>query len=147
MEHSKKNIVVVGTGNVGLFIATLLAQNNRVIAVDIIQQKVDLINERKSPIYDKGIEEAFNNQKLDLVATTDAHSAYMNAEYVIVATPTNYDSELNFFDTSAVESVIDEALLINPTANIIIKSTVPVGFTEGIRKRKNVLTFILVRNF
>lgn len=136
MERSKKNIVVVGTGYVGLSMATLLAQNNRVIAVDIIQQKVDLINERKSPICDKGIEEAFNNQKLDLVATTDAHSAYMNAEYVIVATPTNYDSELNFFDTSAVESVIDEALLINPAANIIIKSTVPVGFTEGIRKRK-----------
>lgn len=136
MEHSKKNIVVVGTGYVGLSMATLLAQNNRVIAVDIIQQKVDLINERKSPICDKGIEEAFNNQKLDLVATTDAHSAYMNAEYVIVATPTNYDSELNFFDTSAVESVIDEALSINPAANIIIKSTVPVGFTEGIRKRK-----------
>lgn len=137
MECSKKNIVVVGTGYVGLSMATLLAQKNRVIAVDIIQQKVDMINERKSPICDKGIEEAFQNQKLDLTATMDAHSAYMSAEYVIVATPTNYDSELNFFDTSAVESVIDEALLVNPAANIIIKSTVPVGFTEGIRARKN----------
>ncbi len=136
MERSKKNIVVVGTGYVGLSMATLLAQNNRVIAADIIQEKVDLINGRKSPICDKGIEEAFENQKLDLVATTDARSAYINAEYVIVATPTNYDSELNFFDTSAVESVIDEALLVNPATNIIIKSTVPVGFTEGIRKRK-----------
>lgn len=137
MERLRKNIVVVGTGYVGLSMATLLAQNNRVIAVDIIQQKVDMINERKSPICDKGIEEAFENQELDLVATTDAHSAYKSAEYVIVATPTNYDSELNFFDTSAVESVVDETLLVNPTANIIIKSTVPVGFTEGIRVRKN----------
>lgn len=136
MECSKKNIVVVGTGYVGLSMATLLAQNNRVIAVDIVQKKVDMINERKSPICDKGIEEAFQNQALDLIATTDARSAYNDAEYVIVATPTNYDSELNFFDTSAVESVIDEALSVNPTVNIVVKSTVPVGFTKKTRNKK-----------
>lgn len=136
MECSKKNIVIVGTGYVGLSMATLLAQNNHVIAVDIVPQKVDMINERKSPICDKGIEEAFENHKLDLVATTDARSAYKDAEYVIVATPTNYDSELNFFDTSSVESVIDEALSANPTINIVVKSTVPVGFTENIRDKK-----------
>ncbi len=137
MEHAKKKIVVVGTGYVGLSMATLLAQHNSVIALDIVPQKVEMVNRRKSPICDKGIEEAFANQELDLVATTDAASAYKNAEYVIVATPTNYDSELNFFDTSAVESVIDEVLSVNPKANIMIKSTIPVGFTKHIRERMN----------
>lgn len=115
---------------------TLLAQNNSVIAIDIVQEKVEMINERKSPICDKAIEKAFENQELDLVATIDAHSAYMHAEYVILATPTNYDRELNFLDTSAVEPVINEALLVNPAANIIIKSIIPVGFTAGIRPKK-----------
>lgn len=137
MKCSKKNIVVVGTGYVGLSVATLLAQHNRVIAVDVIPEKVELINERKSPISDKWIEEAFLNPEYDLIATTDARSAYMNAEYVIVATPTNYDDKLNFFDTSIVESVIYEALSVNPTVNIIIKSTVPVGFTRKIRNKTN----------
>lgn len=137
MMVAKKNIVVVGTGYVGLSMATLLAQNNNVIAVDIVDEKVTMINERKSPISDKGIEEAFVNQKLNLIATTDAYTAYKTADYVIVATPTDYDSEKNFFDTSAVEIVIDEALATNPNASIIIKSTIPVGFTENIRKIKN----------
>jgi len=136
MGVAKKNIVVVGTGYVGLSMATLLAPNNNVIAVDIVDEKVKMINERKSPISDKGIEEAFANQKLNLIATTDACTAYKTAEYVIVATPTDYDSEKNFFDTSAVESVIDEVLVANPNASIVIKSTIPVGFTENIRKTK-----------
>lgn len=137
MKDLKKNIVVVGIGYVGLSIATFLAQNNNVIAVDIIQQRVNMINERKNPFYDKEIEKAFENKKLMLSATMDTKSAYMIADYVIIATPTNYDSRLNFFDTSAVKSVIEEVLSVNAAAIIVIKSTVPVGFTRDMRKKTN----------
>ena len=133
----KSNIVVVGTGYVGLSVATLLAQNNNVTAVDIIPEKVDKINNRMSPISDKELEQAFKTLNLNLIATTDSKAAYKNADYIVVATPTDYDSNKNFFDTSAVESVIVEAFSVNPNANIIIKSTVPMGYTEAIRKKLN----------
>ena len=135
MDCEKRNIVVVGTGYVGLSVATLLAQNNNVTAVDIIPEKVDKINNRISPISDKELELAFSTWNLNLTATTDAKSAYKYADYIVVATPTDYDSDKNFFDTSAVESVVVEALSINPDANIIIKSTIPMGYTEGLRRK------------
>lgn len=128
-------IAVAGTGYVGLSLAVLLAQKNTVVAVDIVQEKVDLINSKKSPIKDKEIEEFLTNKKLNLIATTDCAFAYKNADFVIIATPTNYDPKLNFFDTSNVETVIKTVLEINPNAIMIIKSTVPVGYTESIRKK------------
>lgn len=128
-------IAVAGTGYVGLSLAVLLAQKNTVVAVDIVQEKVDLINSKKSPIKDKEIEEFLTNKKLNLIATTDCAFAYENADFVIIATPTNYDPKLNFFDTSNVETVIKTVLEINPNAIMIIKSTVPVGYTESIRKK------------
>ena len=128
-------IAVAGTGYVGLSFAVLLAQKNTVVAVDIVQEKVDLINSKKSPIKDKEIEEFLTNKKLNLIATTDCAFAYKNADFVIIATPTNYDPKLNFFDTSNVETVIKTVLEINPNAIMIIKSTVPVGYTESIRKK------------
>lgn len=137
MDCENRNIVVVGTGYVGLSVATLLAQNNNVTAVDIIPGKVEKINNRISPISDKELESAFSTWNLNLTATTDAKSAYKHADYIVVATPTDYDSDKNFFDTSAVESVIIEALNINPDANIIIKSTIPMGYTEGLRRKLN----------
>ena len=128
-------IAVAGTGYVGLSMATLLAQHNHVIAVDIIPEKVEMINRRQSPIQDEYIEKYFAEKELDLTATLDAESAYKDADFVIVAAPTNYDSRKNFFDTSAVEKVIDLVLKYNSKAIIIIKSTIPVGYTESIRRK------------
>jgi len=131
----KMKIAVAGTGYVGLSMATLLAQHNHVVAVDIIPEKVEKINNRISPIQDEYIEKYFAEKELDLTATLDAESAYKDADFVIVAAPTNYDSQKNFFDTSAVEKVIDLVMKYNPNAIIIIKSTIPVGYTESIRKK------------
>ena len=128
-------IAVAGTGYVGLSMATLLAQHNSVVAVDVVREKVEKINRRESPIQDGCIQEFFAERELDLVATLDGAQAYREAELVIVAAPTNYDPKRNFFDTSAVEQVVREVTQVNPDAVIVIKSTVPVGFTEGLRER------------
>ena len=128
------NITVVGTGYVGLSIATLLAQHNHVTAVDIVPEKVDMINRRQSPIQDDYIQKYLQEKELDLVATLDAEAAYRDADYVVIAAPTNYDSKQNFFDTSAVESVIEAVMNINPHAIMVIKSTIPVGYTESVRQ-------------
>lgn len=128
-------IAVAGTGYVGLSIATLLSQHNKVVAVDIIKEKVDMINARKSPIQDDYIERYFAEKELDLVATLDAEEAYRDADFVVIAAPTNYDSKKNFFDTSAVESVIELVMKVNPDAIMVIKSTIPVGFTKSIREK------------
>ena len=125
-------IAVAGTGYVGLSLAIVLAQHNEVVAVDIVPQRVEMINRRVSPIQDEYIEKYLSGKKLNLVATTDAESAYRDADFVVVATPTNYDSRLNHFDTSAVESVVNLVTELNPNAVIVIKSTVPVGYTEQI---------------
>ena len=130
-------IAVAGTGYVGLSIACLLAQHNEVVAVDIIPEKVQLINSKKSPIVDKEIEEYLATKNLNLVATTNGESAYKEAEFVVISTPTNYDPTKNYFDTSSVESVIEQVKKVNPNAIMIIKSTVPVGFTESVRKEYN----------
>lgn len=127
-------ITVAGTGYVGLSNAVLLAQNNEVTALDIIQEKINMINNRQSPIQDEKIEEYFLEKELNLVATTDNYKAFKNAEYVIISTPTNYDSELNYFNTRSVEAVIANVLSINPEATMVIKSTVPVGYTEKIKE-------------
>ena len=135
-------IAVAGTGYVGLSIATLLSQHHQVTAVDIIPEKVELINQRKSPIIDKEIEEYLATKELNLHATLNAEEAYRDADFVVIATPTNYDSKKNFFDTSAVEAVIRLVMQYNPNAIMVIKSTIPVGFTENIRKKtgsKNIL--------
>ncbi len=132
----KYKIAVAGTGYVGLSLSVLLAQNNQVTAVDIIAEKVDLINKKKSPIQDKEISDYLENKELDLTATLDAEKAYKDAEYVVIAAPTNYDSKKNYFDTSAVENVIDTVLKVNPNAVMVIKSTIPVGFTQSIREKK-----------
>lgn len=129
------NIVVVGTGYVGLSLAVLLSQKNDVTAVDIVAEKVAMINSRRSPIADKEIEDYLANRDLSLVASVDAKNAYLNADYIIVATPTDYDSEKNYFNTSSVESVIEAALGCNSTASIVIKSTVPVGFAKEMREK------------
>ena len=129
------NIAVAGTGYVGLSMATLLSQNHSVIAVDIVPEKVDLINKRQSPIQDDYIEKYFAEKELNLVATLDAEQAYKNADYVVIAAPTNYDPKKNFFDTSAVEAVIQAVMQYNPDAIMIIKSTVPVGFTASVREK------------
>ena len=126
------NIAVAGTGYVGLSISVLLAQHNKVKAVDIIPKKVELINQRKSPIKDDYIEKYLAEKELDLVATLDAESAYKDADFVVIAAPTNYDSQKNFFDTSAVESVIKIVMQNNPNAIMVIKSTIPVGFTAAV---------------
>lgn len=128
----KYNIAVAGTGYVGLSIATLLAQHNHVTAVDIIPEKVDLINNRKSPIQDDYIEMYLAEKDLDLTATLDGEEAYRNADFVVIAAPTNYDSKKNFFDCSAVEAVIELVLKVNPAATMIIKSTIPVGYTASV---------------
>lgn len=136
------NIAVAGTGYVGLSIATLLSQHNKVTAVDIIPEKVELINNRKSPIQDDYIEKYLSEKELDLTATLDAESAYKDADFVVIAAPTNYDSKMNFFDTSAVENVIELVMKYNPDAIMVIKSTIPVGYTEHIRKKtgsKNII--------
>lgn len=141
------NIAVAGTGYVGLSIATLLAQTNHVVAVDIIQEKVDMINNRKSPIQDDYIEEYLATKKLDLVATMDAKEAYKNADFVVIAAPTNYDSQKNYFDTSAVENVIELVLEVNPNTIMVIKSTIPVGYTESVRKKYNTSNIIFSPEF
>ncbi len=130
-----KKIAVAGTGYVGLSIATLLAQHNHVTAVDIIPEKVELINNKKSPIQDEYIERYLTEKELDLTATLDGEAAYKNAEFVVIAAPTNYDSKKNFFDTSAVESVIELVLKVNPNAIMVIKSTIPVGYTASVREK------------
>ena len=129
------NIAVAGTGYVGLSISVLLAQHNKVTAVDIIPEKVEMINRRKSPIQDDYIEKYLAEKELDLTATLDAEAAYREADYVVIATPTNYDPVRNFFDTSAVEAVIEKVVKCNPRAIMVIKSTIPVGYTEAIRKK------------
>lgn len=128
-------IAVAGTGYVGLSMATLLSQHNKVVAVDIVPEKVEMINNRISPVQDEYIEKYFAQKDLDLTATLDASAAYADADFVVIAAPTNYDSRLNFFDTSAVESVIEKVIEVNPSAIMVIKSTVPVGFTESIRRK------------
>ena len=130
-------IAVAGTGYVGLSIATLLAQHNEVMAVDIIPEKVELINARRSPIQDEYIEKYLAEKTLNLTATLDAEAAYKDAEYVVIAAPTNYDSQRNYFDTSAVENVIETVLRVNPSAIMVIKSTIPVGYTESVRRKYN----------
>lgn len=132
-----RKIAVAGTGYVGLSLAVLLSQNNQVTAVDIIPEKVELINHKKSPIQDEYIEKYLAEKELNLTATTDGASAYKDAEFVIIAAPTNYDSKKNFFDTSAVEAVIELVMSVNLEAVMIIKSTIPVGYTESVRKRYN----------
>lgn len=134
-EKKKFRIAVAGTGYVGLSIATLLAQKHTVTAVDILSEKVERINRRESPIQDEYIEKYLAEKNLDLAATLDAESAYRTSDFIVIATPTNYDAKKNFFDTSAVDHVIDLVMEYNPAAVIVIKSTVPVGYTENIRKR------------
>lgn len=137
MDLKNIRIAVAGTGYVGLSIATLLSQHHQVKAVDVIKEKVDLINQRKSPIQDDYIEKYLAEKDLNLVATTDGESAYKDADFVVVATPTNYDPQKNFFDTRHVEEVIELVMKVNPNAIIVIKSTIPVGYTESVRKKYN----------
>lgn len=141
------NIAVAGTGYVGLSLATLLSQHNHVMAVDIIPEKVDMVNHRKSPIQDEYIEKYLAEKDLDLTATMDAEAAYRDAEIVIIATPTNYDSQRNFFDTSSVEAVIKLVMKYNPNAIMVIKSTIPVGYTEEIRKKMGTKNIIFSPEF
>lgn len=141
------NIAVAGTGYVGLSLATLLSQHNHVMAVDIIPEKVDMVNHRKSPIQDEYIEKYLAEKDLDLKATMDAEAAYRDAEIVIIATPTNYDSQRNFFDTSSVEAVIKLVMKYNPHAIMVIKSTIPVGYTEAIRKKMGTKNIIFSPEF
>lgn len=143
----KYNIAVAGTGYVGLSLATLLAQHNHVTAVDIIPEKVDMINNRKSPIQDDYIEKYLAEKDLDLTATTDGEAAYKDADFVIIAAPTNYDSKKNFFDCSAVEAVIELVLKVNPDATMIIKSTIPVGYTKQVRSKYNTGNIIFSPEF
>lgn len=132
-----RKIAVAGTGYVGLSLAVLLAQHNHVTAVDIIPEKVELINNKKSPIQDDYIEKYLAEKELDLTATLDGEAAYKDAEFVIIAAPTNYDSKKNFFDTSAVEAVIELVMKVNPDAIMVIKSTIPVGYTKSVREKYN----------
>lgn len=148
-KKSKKyyNIAVVGTGYVGLSISILLAQFNSVVAVDVIEEKVNMINNKKSPIHDDYIENYLSNKDLNLVATLDANYAYKDADYVVIAAPTNYDAQKNYFDTSSVESVVENVLEVNKNAIIVIKSTIPVGYTESIRKKYNTRNIIFSPEF
>ncbi|MDH5086797.1 nucleotide sugar dehydrogenase [Clostridium perfringens] len=147
LKCSPLNIAVAGTGYVGLSIATLLAQNNHVTAVDIIPEKVEMINNKKSPIQDDYIEKYLVEKDLDLIATIDGESAYKNADFVVIAAPTNYDSKKSYFDTSAVESVIELVLKVNPDAIMVIKSTIPVGYTDSVRKKYNTENIIFSPEF
>jgi UDPglucose 6-dehydrogenase len=140
-------IAVAGTGYVGLSIATLLAQHNDVTAVDVVAERVDMVNNKKSPIQDDYIEEYLATKPLQLKATLDWENGYKDVEFVIIAAPTNYDSQKNFFDTSAVEDVIEKVLKVNPTAIMVIKSTIPVGYTEGVRKKFNSNKIIFAPEF
>ncbi|GEN48442.1 nucleotide sugar dehydrogenase [Ligilactobacillus pobuzihii] len=144
---SNLKIAVGGTGYVGLSIATLLAQNNEVQAVDIIPEKVDLINSKKSPIQDNEIEDFLAHKKLNLTATLDAKKAYSNADFIVIATPTNYDSERHFFDTSSVEDVLKLVKNYNPSATVVIKSTIPVGYTKSIREKMDMNNIIFSPEF
>ena len=141
------NIAIAGTGYVGLSIATLLSQHNHVTAVDIVEEKVEMINQRKSPIQDDYIERYLAEKDLDLTATLDGEKAYKDADFVVIAAPTNYDSKKNFFDCSAVESVIELVLKVNPEAMMVIKSTIPVGYTKSIRKKYNTKNIIFSPEF
>lgn len=141
------NIAVAGTGYVGLSLATLLSQHNHVTAVDIIPEKVDMVNNRKSPIQDDYIEKYLAEKDLDLTATLDAEAAYKDADFVIIATPTNYDSQKNFFDTSSVEAVIKLVMKFNPDAIMVIKSTIPVGYTRAIREKMGTKNIIFSPEF
>ena len=143
----KYNIAVAGTGYVGMSMATLLSVHHHVVAVDIIPEKVEMINKKKSPIVDPEIEDYLANKDLDLTATLDAKEAYKDADYVIIATPTNYDPNKNFFDTSAVEAVIKLVIEYNPDAIMVIKSTIPVGFTESARKKYNSRNILFAPEF
>lgn len=134
-EFKDLKIAVAGTGYVGLSIATLLAQHHKVMAVDIVPEKVELINKKQSPIQDDYIEKYLAEKDLDLTATLDAEAAYSDADFVVIAAPTNYDSKKNFFDTSAVEAVIKLVIQYNPEAIMVIKSTIPVGYTASIREK------------
>lgn len=140
-------IAIAGTGYVGLSIAVLLAQHNEVIAVDLIQQKVDLINSRQSPIVDEEISKYLSEKKLNLTATVDGYSAYKEADFVIISTPTNYDPKLNYFDTSSVESVIDSIKKVKSNAVVVIKSTVPVGYTQSLIEKTNYKKIIFAPEF
>lgn len=140
-------IAVAGTGYVGLSIATLLAQHNEVTAVDIVEERVNLINNKKSPIQDDYIEDYLATKPLQLKATLDWENGYKDAEFVVIAAPTNYDTHKNFFDTSAVEDVIEKVLKVNPTAIMVIKSTIPVGYTESVRKKFNTNNIIFAPEF
>lgn len=142
-----RKIAVAGTGYVGLSIATLLAQHNEVTAVDVISEKVDMVNKRQSPIADHELEEFFATKKLHLRATLDAEEAYRDAGVVVIATPTNYDSQMDFFDTSAVEAVIKLVMKVNPDAIMVIKSTIPVGFCEHVREKYNSQNIIFAPEF
>lgn len=144
---SHMNIAVAGTGYVGLSLATLLSQHNHVTAVDIIPEKVDMVNHRKSPIQDDYIEKYLAEKDLDLTATLDAEAAYKDADFVIIATPTNYDSQKNFFDTSSVEAVIRLVMKFNPDAIMVIKSTIPVGYTRAIREKMGTKNIIFSPEF
>lgn len=134
-EFKDLKIAVAGTGYVGLSIATLLSQHHKVTAVDIVPEKVELINNKKSPIQDEYIEKYLAEKELDLTATLDAKEAYSDADFVVIAAPTNYDSKKNFFDTSAVEAVIKLVIEYNPEAIMVIKSTIPVGYTASVREK------------
>lgn len=147
INNHKYNIAIAGTGYVGLSLAVLLAQHNHVTAVDIVPEKVELINNRRSPIHDDYIEKYLSEKELDLTASTDAVSAYKNADFIIIAASTDYDSSRNFFDCSAVESILELVLKINPDAAIVIKSTIPVGYTEGVRKKYHTNNIIFSPEF
>ena len=142
-----RKITVAGTGYVGLSLAVLLAQHNHVVAVDIIAEKIKMINDKKSPIQDDYLEKYLAEKELNLIATLDGESAYKDAEFVIIAAPTNYDAKRNYFDTSAVESVIEEVLKVNKDAIMIIKSTIPVGYTESVRRKYNTKNIIFSPEF
>ncbi|MFR8999297.1 MAG: hypothetical protein ACLVIY_01575 [Anaerobutyricum soehngenii] len=144
---SSYKIAIAGTGYVGLSNAILLSQHNEVYAVDIIEEKVNLINSGKSPIVDKEIQEYLATKDLNLTSTTDAKKAYENADFVIISTPTNYDPKMNYFDTSSVEAVIKLVLEYNPNATMIIKSTVPVGYTLSVREKFNTENIIFSPEF
>ena len=146
-EYKDLKIAVAGTGYVGLSIATLLAQHHKVIAVDILPEKVELINQKKSPIQDDYIEKYLAEKNLNLTATLDAEEAYKDADYVVIAAPTNYDSKKNFFDTSTVEDVIDLVMKYNPEAIMVIKSTIPVGYTKSIREKTDSQNIIFSPEF